>query len=93
MDHWREALPVTVHEVEYEEVVTDLEGASRRLTAALGLGWDASCLDFHLSDRAVRTASAGQVRRPVYRNSVGRWKSYEREFADLFAALPGGRGC
>jgi hypothetical protein len=88
MDHWRSVVPAPFHEVEYEETVADLEGTARRLVAACGLEWDPTCLEFHRNRRAVRTASFAQVRRPVYASSVGRWKNYESELADLFAALP-----
>lgn len=89
IDHWRNVLPVAIHEVDYEETVNDLESVARRLVAACGLDWDPSCLQPHLSRRKVRTASLVQVRQPVYRDSLGRWKHYETELADLFAALPG----
>jgi tetratricopeptide (TPR) repeat protein len=88
MEHWRAVLPVPIHEVDYEETVSDLEGVARRLLAACGQEWDPACLEFHRSSRPVRTASVSQVRQPVYKQSVARWKHYERELADLFAALP-----
>jgi tetratricopeptide (TPR) repeat protein len=88
MDHWREVLPLPVHEVDYAETVSDLEGVARRLVAACGLAWEPACLEFHRTRRPVRTASVTQVRQPVYTQSVGRWKTYERELADLFARLP-----
>jgi tetratricopeptide (TPR) repeat protein len=90
MDHWRRVVPAPIHQVDYEETVADLEGTARRLIAACGLEWDPACLLFHRTRRTVRTASFAQVRQPVYPSSVGRWKNYERELADLFAALPGG---
>jgi tetratricopeptide (TPR) repeat protein len=88
MKHWREVLPVTIHEIDYEETVSDLEGVARRLVRACSLEWEPACLDFHLNKRPVRTASVTQVRQPVYRSSIGRWQHYETELADLFAALP-----
>ncbi len=88
MRHWRRVLPVPLHEVVYEEVVEDLEGAARRLVAACGLDWEPACLEFHRTRRPVRTVSAAQVRTPIYRQSVGRWKHYEHELADLLARLP-----
>jgi tetratricopeptide (TPR) repeat protein len=88
MGHWKEVLPVKVHEVVYEETVKDLEGTAKRLIAACGLEWDPGCLEFHRTKRIVRTASGTQVRRPVYKQSVGRWKNYEKHLADLFGALP-----
>ncbi len=89
MQHWRDALPGRMLELQYEELVADLEGQSRRLVAHLGLSWDDACLRFHESSRAVRTASLAQVRRPIYKDSVGRWKKYQKELAPLEAALKG----
>ena len=88
MDHWRTVLPATIHEFDYEETVSDLEAVARRLLAALGLDWDPGCLDFQRNSSPVRTASNIQVRQPLHRRSIARWKHYEHELADLFAALP-----
>jgi tetratricopeptide (TPR) repeat protein len=88
MEHWRAVLPVPVIEVDYEETVTDLEGVARRLLAACGQEWDPACLEFHRTARPVRTASVTQVRQPVYKQSVARWKNYENALTDLFANLP-----
>lgn len=75
MDYWRELLPERLFlEVRYENVVADLEGETRRMLAFCGLDWDPACLAFDKSDRAVWTASAAQVRRPLYASSVGRWR-------------------
>ena len=87
MDHWRKALPVPLLEVNYEETVADLEGVARKLVAWCGLAWEPKCLEFHQTKRPVRTASAVQVRQPVFRTSVGRWKHYEHALATLFARL------
>ena len=87
MEHWRAVLPARIHEFDYEETVSDLEGASRRLLAVCGLEWEPACLEFHRTRRPVRTASVVQVRQPVYKQSVGRWRNYEHNLADLFAAL------
>jgi hypothetical protein len=88
MAQWSAVLPVAIREVDYEETVSDLESVARRLVEACGLEWDARCLNFDQNKRPVRTASLVQIRRPVYNTSVGRWKNYERELADLFKALP-----
>ncbi len=88
MDHWRAVLPAPIHEVDYEETVENLEGVARRLVAACGLDWEPACLDFHLNRRPVRTASVVQVRQPLYKTSVARWKNYEQKLAGLFEALP-----
>jgi tetratricopeptide (TPR) repeat protein len=89
MEHWRTVLPAPLLEVDYEETVADLEGAARRLVAWCGLVWEPECLEFHRAQRPVRTASAVQVRQPVFRTSVGRWRHYEQALAPLFAALEG----
>ncbi len=88
MEHWKRVLPQRIHHVDYEETVDDLAGVARRLISACGLPWDPACLDFHRLERPVRTASVTQVRQPVYKKSVARWKNYEGELAELFAALP-----
>jgi tetratricopeptide (TPR) repeat protein len=85
--HWRQVLPVEVLEVDYEETVADLEGVARRLVDWCGLEWDPACLKFHENRRPVRTASLAQVRRPIYRTSVARWKHYEEALGELFARL------
>jgi tetratricopeptide (TPR) repeat protein len=90
MDHWRSALPATIHEVDYEETVADLEGVARRLLSRCGLEWHPACLEFHRTRRPIRTASLTQVRQPIYQRSVGRWKSYAHELADLFARVDSG---
>jgi tetratricopeptide (TPR) repeat protein len=88
MAHWRGALaPGTLLEVPYEGLVDDTEGWSRRMLEHLGLPWDPRCLEFHRTDRPVLTASSWQVRQPIGRGSVGRWRHYERELAPLRAAL------
>lgn len=94
MDHWRAVLPPTFafHEVDYEAAVDDLEGVARRLLSAMGLEWNPSCLEFHRTRRPVKTASQVQVRKPIYRGSVGRWRLYQDELADLFAKVGAGSG-
>lgn len=87
MEHWRRVLPVPVLEVDYRETVDDLEAVARRLIDWCGLGWEPSCLAFHRTARPVRTASVTQVRQPIYRRSVGRWKNYEPVLGSLFARL------
>lgn len=87
MAHWFQVLPVSILNVDYEETVSDLEAAARRLVAWCGLHWEPKCLAFHETSRPVRTASAQQVRQPIYSTSVGRWKNYENTLSHLFAAL------
>jgi tetratricopeptide (TPR) repeat protein len=92
MAHWQRILPVPLHEVDYEEMVRDLEGTARKLVAACGLDWHPACLEFHRTRRPVRTASATQVHKPLYSTSVGRWRRYEQELAELIAACESLRG-
>ena len=88
MEHWRNVLPPgTMLEVQYEQVVADVEGEARRIVSHCGLGWDDACLSFHDTERSVRTASAVQVRQPIYRSSIGRWRAYEHLLGPLIEAL------
>jgi tetratricopeptide (TPR) repeat protein len=76
-----------IHEVCYERLVEDFETEARQLVAACGLEWEPACLRFHETSRPVRTASVTQVRQPLYRKSVARWKAYEPYLASLFNRL------
>ncbi|HEX4095708.1 MAG TPA: sulfotransferase, partial [Caulobacteraceae bacterium] len=88
MEHWRTVLPPDrFTEVRYENVVADLETQARRLLTFCGLDWDESCLDFHQTRRNIWTASAAQVRRPLYGSSVGRARAYEAWLGPLIEAL------
>ena len=87
MAHWKGVLDLPILEMDYEQVVGDLEGQARRLVEFLGLPWDERCLRFHENRRFVATASEQQVRKPVYRSSVGRWKNYEKHLGPLRAVL------
>ncbi len=87
MDHWRKVLPVPFLEVEYEQTVDDLESVARKMIAFCGLEWDPVCLAFHESKRTVRTASLSQVRQPVYKKSVQRWKNYEEPLKQVFSII------
>jgi tetratricopeptide (TPR) repeat protein len=88
MAHWHRVLPTArILDVSYEETVADLEGAARRILGHCGLPWNPRCLDFHLTERVVRTASATQVRQPIYTSSVGRWRAYESMLGPLLAEL------
>jgi len=76
-----------MHEVVYARLVDDFEPETRRLTAACGLDWEPACLRFHQTARPVRTASVTQVRQPLYRSAVARWKHYQGPLGELFARL------
>jgi tetratricopeptide (TPR) repeat protein len=90
MEHWQSVLPVKVHEVVYERLIDDFDTEARRLVTACGLEWEPACGRFHETPRTVRTASVTQVRQPLYRQAVARWKNYETTLGDLFARLPEG---
>lgn len=92
MDHWRRVLPLPMLEVHYEDMVADQERQSRAVIAFLGLDWDDRCLAFHTTKRTVKTASLWQVRQPIYKSSVARWRSYETQLAPLKAVLDAGPG-
>jgi hypothetical protein len=88
MEHWRSVIGAeAMIEVRYEDLVDDVEREARRIVAHCGLEWDDACLRFHTAERTVRTASFAQVRRPVYRNSVGRARSYEQQLRPLLDVL------
>jgi tetratricopeptide (TPR) repeat protein len=95
MQHWHTVLPGKVLDVHYEETVTDLEGQVRQILEHCGLPFEEACVRFHETARAVQTASSEQVRRPIYREGLGRWRRYEKfldlwkdELADILEDLP-----
>lgn len=87
MDHWDAVLPGKVLLVRYEDVVADLETQVRRLLDFCGLPFEQSCIEFHRTERAVRTASSEQVRQPLYRSGVDQWENYSDWLDPLRAAL------
>lgn len=87
MEHWKGVLSVPILEVKYEELVADQEGISRQMVEFCGLPWDERCLNFHQAERVVTTHSYDQVRRPIYKQSVARWKNYESHLTPLIEAL------
>ena len=87
MELWREILNLSILDVVYENVVFAVEKNSRLIIEFLELEWHSSILDFHSSDSRIKTASKWQVREPVYKHSVSRWKTYEKQLVPLFKAL------
>ena len=87
MDHWHAVMPGFVLDVHYENVVADLEGEVRRMLDFCGLPFEEGCLDFHATERAVKTASSEQVRRPIYSSSVDLWRHYESHLDMLIEVL------
>ena len=88
MEHWRHVLPPGVMiDVQYEEVVEDFAAEARRIVEHCGLEWDPACLAFYENKRPVKTASALQVRKPIYQTSIGRWLPYKDQLAALLREL------
>lgn len=87
MAHWRQVLNMPVMEINYKELIEDPENGSRHLVEFCGLRWDDQCLRFYETKRIINTASYDQVRKPIYRSSVARWKHYEKHLSPLMRAL------
>ena len=87
MRHWDAVLPAQVLRIQHEDLVDDLEGNVRRLLEYCELDFEPACLDFHKTERSVRTASSEQVRQPIYREGLDQWRHYEPWLGPLRAAL------
>ena len=87
MDHWNAMLPGKLLTVQHETLVRDPEAGIRRILAHIGVPFEPACLDFHLTDRAVRTASSEQVRQPINTKGIGTWRKVERHLEPLKTAL------
>jgi len=88
MQHWRSVLPAgAFYEIQYEALVADPEQQARALIEYCGLEWDDACLNFHQTERHIRTASVTQVRQPMYKTSVEKWRLYEKHLGPLLETL------
>ncbi len=88
MEHWHRVLPIgSIYDIQYEAVVADQEQQTKALLRHCDLAWDEHCLSFHKTNRAVKTASATQVRQPVHQRSVHLWKRYEKHLEPLVKSL------
>jgi len=87
MEHWRRLLPGSFLDLDYEALVDDQEGTSRRLLEFCGLPWEDACLRFHEDASPTATASAAQVRQPLYRESRDQWRRYARQLAPIARML------
>lgn len=88
MAHWRAVLPDSHFiEIDYEDVVADIETQARRMLEFIGVPWEPACLDFYQTTRPVRTASVNQVRQPIYTTSAGRWRKHADNLQPLLKAL------
>ncbi len=90
MDHWNTVMPGIIHTVNYEDIVHDIEGQSRQLLRYCGLPWQAQCLSYYENREASTTASATQVRKPIYTSSVGLWRKYQAQLQPLLRVLEEG---
>lgn len=87
MQHWNEVMPGVIHTLQYESLVADIDGETRRLLHYCELPWEEQCLRYYQNTQASTTASALQVRQPVYHTSVGKWRHYARQLESLRAQL------
>jgi hypothetical protein len=88
MAHWRRVLPAeAMLEIDYERLVADFAPQARRIVDYVGLAWDDRCIAFHETQRTIRTASAAQVRQPLYQSAVGRARPYAAMLGPLLQAL------
>jgi hypothetical protein len=87
MNHWDAALPGKVLRIQHEELVADLAGTVERLLAFCGLSFEPACLEFHKTDRSIRTASSEQVRQPINRVGLDQWRHFEPWLGPLKQAL------
>ena len=87
MSHWQSLFPGEIFTVRYEELVVEQEKVSKQLIDYLGLEWDEKCLDFHQNERNVMSPSNMQVRQPMYKKSMNRWKNYEKHIQPLINVL------
>jgi tetratricopeptide (TPR) repeat protein len=90
MNHWRKVLPGAVYDLAYEDLVADQAGETRKLLQYCGLEWQDACANFHLNTAAATTASASQVRQPIYTESVSQWRHYVQELNELSGVLRAG---
>ena len=89
MEHWQQVLPHQPYELAYADLVQNQEAISRELVEFIGVDWDDQCLDFHANQRPVTTASNWQVRRPMNRSGLERWKNYDQNLDGLRQVLAG----
>jgi len=87
MDHWHQVMPNVIYDIEYENIVANVESETEKLLTFCGLDWQDNCLRFYENKSASTTASAAQVRQPIYNHSVAKWRHYKDELAPLIQRL------
>jgi hypothetical protein len=90
MQHWGRVMPGRIYELRYESMIEDQRGETQRLLAFCGLDWEDACAQFHENPDPSTTASAAQVRQPIYDSSVNQWRHYGGQLADLRRLLAEG---
>lgn len=90
MEYWHEIIPGFIYDLSYEDMINDQIGETKKLLEHIGLEWDDKCLEFYKNKRVVETASFAQVRKPIYKTSVERWRKYEHELQPLIEILDAG---
>ena len=87
MNHWDNVLPNKILRVNNEDVINNLEGQVKRILNFIEIPFEDSCISFHETDRSVRTASSEQVRQPINKKGMGRWKPYAKHLKPLINTL------
>ena len=88
MDHWKNVLPDDfICHMPYEEMIENTEKEAKRLTSFIGLDWDPNCLKFYDNKRKVKTASMMQVRKPIYKTSLARWRNFAKNLKPLYEVV------
>ena len=87
MDHWNTVLPGFILRVQHEDVVADLESEVRRMLDFCNLPFEEACLEFHKTERSVRTPSSEQVRQPIYTSGLQQWQHFEEWLGPLKESL------
>ena len=87
MNHWDKVLPNKILRVNNEDVIEELEGQVKRILSFLEVPFEHNCISFHETDRSVRTASSEQVRQPINKKGMGRWKPYAKHLKPLLESL------
>ena len=87
MNHWDKVLPNKILRVNNEDVIDDLEGQVKRILSFLEVPFEENCISFYETDRSVRTASSEQVRQPINKKGMGRWKPYAKHLKPLLESL------
>ena len=83
MKHWQQELAQDLYSLSYESLVGDIEGETRKLLNYCDLSWQNECIEFHQNKTATTTASAAQVRQPLYSSSIGKWKKFSQQLSDV----------